>query len=161
MTDKEKEIFARAYDEYADMLYKIAYLHTANHAESEDILQEVFVKLLKKSPKFNDSRHEKAWLIRVCTNCSYDYLKSSRRKNVPLNDEILGADSDDDRKIDLLKALAALDKKYKTVIYLYYYEDFTVEEIAKAISLSQSAVKMRLKRGRESLKKILEGYDYE
>lgn len=148
--DKEKENeFNTAYDLYADMLYKIAYLHTADKDESEDILQEVFIKLLYKSPSFKDSEHKKAWLIKTTTNQCKDFLKSSRRKNLPLNDEILGEEIFDDKK---------LDSKYKTVLYLFYYEDYTVEMIASTLSLSKSNVKMRLKRGRELLKNELEEY---
>lgn len=151
--DKEKENeFNTAYDLYADMLYKIAYLHTADKDESEDILQEVFIKLLYKSPSFKDSEHKKAWLIKTTTNQCKDFLKSSRRKNLPLNDEILGEEIFDDKKLDVRNKLLKLDSKYKTVLYLYYYEDYTVEMIANTLSLSKSNVKMRLKRGRELLK---------
>lgn len=155
--DKEKENeFNTAYDLYADMLYKIAYLHTADKDESEDILQEVFIKLLYKSPSFKDSEHKKAWLIKTTTNQCKDFLKSSRRKNLPLNDEILGEEIFDDKKLDVRNKLLKLDSKYKTVLYLFYYEDYTVEMIASTLSLSKSNVKMRLKRGRELLKNELE-----
>ena len=157
--DKEKENeFNTAYDLYADMLYKIAYLHTADKDESEDILQEVFIKLLYKSPSFKDSEHKKAWLIKTTTNQCKDFLKSSRRKNLPLNDEILGEEIFDDKKLDVRNKLLKLDSKYKTVLYLFYYEDYTVEMIANTLSLSKSNVKMRLKRGRELLKNELEEY---
>ena len=143
--DKEKENeFNTAYDLYADMLYKIAYLHTADKDESEDVLQEVFIKLLYKSPSFKDSEHKKAWLIKTTTNQCKDFLKSSRRKTLPLN--------------DVRNKLLKLDSKYKTVLYLFYYEDYTVEMIANTLSLSKSNVKMRLKRGRELLKNELEEY---
>ena len=157
--DKEKENeFNTAYDLYADMLYKIAYLHTADKDESEDILQEVFIKLLYKSPSFKDSEHKKAWLIKTTTNQCKDFLKSSRRKTLPLNDEILGEEIFDDKKLDVRNKLLKLDSKYKTVLYLFYYEDYTVEMIANTLSLSKSNVKMRLKRGRELLKNELEEY---
>ena len=137
--DKEKETeFNSAYDLYADMLYKIAFLHTADKDESEDILQEVFIK--------------------TTVNQCKDFLKSSRRKVLPLNDEILGDEPFDERKLDVRNKLLKLDAKYKTVLFLYYYEDYTVEMIAATLSLSKSNVKMRLKRGRELLKNELEEY---
>ena len=157
--DKEKETeFNSAYDLYADMLYKIAFLHTADKDESEDILQEVFIKLLYKSPSFKSSEHKKAWLIKTTVNQCKDFLKSSRRKVLPLNDEILGDEPFDERKLDVRNKLLKLDAKYKTVLFLYYYEDYTVEMIATTLSLSKSNVKMRLKRGRELLKNELEEY---
>lgn len=157
--DKEKETeFNSAYDLYADMLYKIAFLHTADKDESEDILQEVFIKLLYKSPTFKSSEHKKAWLIKTTVNQCKDFLKSSRRKVLPLNDEILVEEPFDERKLDVRNKLLKLDAKYKTVLFLYYYEDYTVEMIAATLSLSKSNVKMRLKRGRELLKNELEEY---
>ena len=155
--DKEKE-FSTSYDLYADMLYKIAYLHTNSREESEDILQDVFVKLLYNSPSFSCSEHKKAWLIRTTVNACKDFLKSSRHKNLPLNDEILGDDLQNDKKLDVRQKIIKLDSKYKTVIFLYYYEDYTVEMIATTLNLTKSAVKMRLKRGREILKTELEEY---
>ena len=72
-----------------------------------------------------------------------------------MNDEILGEENFDDKKLDVRNKLLKLDSKYKTVLYLYYYEDYTVEMIAGTLSLSKSNVKMRLKRGRELLKNEL------
>lgn len=117
--DKEKETeFNSAYDLYADMLYKIAFLHTADKDESEDILQEVFIKLLYKSPTFKSSEHKKAWLIKTTTNQCKDFLKSSRRKNLPLNDEILGEEIFDDKKLDVRNKLLKSDcKKFTAKTY--------------------------------------------
>lgn len=85
-------------------------------------------------------------------------FKIVKAKNLPLNDEILGEEIFDDKKLDVRNKLLKLDSKYKTVLYLYYYEDYTVEMIANTLSLSKSNVKMRLKRGRELLKNELEEY---
>lgn len=88
-------------------------------------------------------------------------FKIVERKTLPLNDEILGEENFDDKKLDVRNKLLKLDSKYKTVLYLYYYEDYTVEMIAGTLSLSKSNVKMRLKRGRELLKNELEEYSNE
>lgn len=154
-----EEKFNVAYDKYADMLYRIAFIYTGSCQESEDIVQEVFIKFLNKQLSFKDSNHEKAWLIRVIANQSKDYLKSSRHSNMPLNDEIIwGKNCDDDKRLDVQAAILSLDDKYKTIIYLYYYEDCSVNEIASVLRLSKSAVKMRLSRAREQLKSVLEEY---
>lgn len=154
-----EENFNIAYDKYSDMLYRIAYIYTGSCQESEDIVQEVFIKFLNKSSSFKDSNHEKAWLIRVAANKCKDYLKSSRHSNMPLNDEIIwGKNCDDDKRLDVQAAILSLDDKYKTIIYLYYYEDCSVNEIASILRLSKSAVKMRLSRAREQLKSVLEEY---
>lgn len=80
-------------------------------------------------------------------------FKIVKAKNLPLNDEILGEEIFDDKKLDVRNKLLKLDSKYKTVLYLYYYEDYTVEMIANTLSLSKSNVKMRLKRGQRTVKK--------
>lgn len=162
MGSSKSQDFDYVYDKYAKMLFRIAYLYTGNREESEDVLQEVFIKFLYSSPEFSSCDYEKAWLIRTTNNCCKDYLKSSRRRNVPLNDEIEWEKScDDDKRIDLEQKIIALGSKYKAVIFLYYYEDYTIDEISGILKLSKSAVKMRLKRGREMLEKELEGYDYD
>lgn len=114
-----------------------------------------------KAPLLRTANIKKAWLIKTTTNQCKDFLKSSRRKNLPLNDEILGEEIFDDKKLDVRNKLLKLDSKYKTVLYLFYYEDYTVEMIANTLSLSKSNVKMRLKRGRELLKNELEEYSNE
>lgn len=114
-----------------------------------------------KAPLSRTANIKKAWLIKTTNNQCKDFLKSSRRKTLPLNDEILGEENFDDKKLDVRNKLLKLDSKYKTVLYLYYYEDYTVEMIAGTLSLSKSNVKMRLKRGRELLKNELEEYSNE
>lgn len=157
--NSSEDIFNIAYDRYSDMLYRIAYIYTGSHCESEDILQEVFIKLLNRKSSFKDSDHEKAWLIRVATNECKDYLKSSRHSNMPLNDEIIwGKSCENDKKLDVQAGIISLDDKYKTIIYLYYYEDYSINEIAAILKLSKSAVKMRLSRARNQLKSMLEEY---
>ena len=85
-------------------------------------------------------------------------FKIVKAKNSAVKDEILGEEIFDDKKLDVRNKLLKLDSKYKTVLYLFYYEDYTVEMIANTLSLSKSNVKMRLKRGRELLKNELEEY---
>lgn len=157
------DLFRNKYEKYSKMLFRIAFLHLGNTYDAEDVLQNVFMKLLYSAPHFSDEEHEKAWLIRVTQNHCKNVLKSSsRRNNSELNDEIT-----EDKELDLSKAIdislkiKALPANYKTSVYLYYYEDLTTEEISKILKISQSAVKMRLKRGRELLKTELEEYRYE
>lgn len=157
--DSDTEIkFNRAYEKYSDMLYKIAFLYTASKDDSEDILQEVFVKYLYKSPSFKDINHEKAWLIRVTKNMCIDFKKSIKNNNLPLKACYDYSDNEtiDDGYIDVRQKLLSLDDKYKIVIYLYYYEDYSISQIAECLKLTVSNVKSRLKRARDILKIELE-----
>lgn len=158
-----KSKFELKYKEYGKMLYKIAFLYFGNSYDAEDALQEVFIKLMYDSPSFKDENHEKAWLIRVTQNKCKDMLKLSRYKNIPI-DEMEISDfikTESDAQLDVIKQVVALPSKYKTAIILYYYYDYSVAEISKTLQISNSAVKMRLKRGREILKIELEDYSNE
>lgn len=156
------EMFKEKYEKYSKMLFRIAFLHLGNAYDAEDALQNVFMKLLYSSPKFSDDEHEKAWMIRVTQNHCKNILKSSHRNSSELNSEITQDNSQElSKAIDISIKIKSLPANYKTAIYLYYYEDLTTKQISKILKISQSAVKMRLKRGRELLKSELEEYRYE
>lgn len=158
----DEDLFERKYDEYGEMLYRIAYLFVANASDAEDVLQEVFIKLLYSAPQFKSPGHEKAWLIKITQNYCKNLLKSSGWKNTPLDDlqSVPGAAVDTDMRLDVVRQVIALPFKYKSAVILYYYNDYPVAEIAKILNISKSAVKMRLKKGRELLKLELEEYGY-
>lgn len=154
--------FRTKYKEYGEMLYRIAFVYLGNPDDTEDILQEVFIALLYNSPEFKSKEHEKAWLIRITQNKCINFLKSTSRKNIPIDELKLPTYSEkQEEKIDIIKNILSLPPKYKTTVILYYYNDYSVDEIAKALKISKSAVKMRLKRAREILKIELEDYHYE
>ncbi|MBQ7115599.1 MAG: RNA polymerase sigma factor [Clostridia bacterium] len=154
--------FRTKYKEYGEMLYRIAFVYLGNPDDTEDILQEVFIALLYNSPEFKSKEHEKAWLIRITQNKCINFLKSTSRKNIPIDELKLPTYSENqEEKIDIIKNILSLPPKYKTTVILYYYNDYSVDEIAKILKISKSAVKMRLKRAREILKIELEDYHYE
>lgn len=155
--DLEKE-FESKYNDYGNMLFKIAYLYTGNSADAEDILQDVFMKYLSGKYRFKDEAHEKAWFIRVTQNKSLDYIKRSYAKNILLEDIDYAVADDGAEATDILRKVLELPEKYKSSVILYYYYDYSVKEIAKTLKISVSAVKMRLKRSREILKLELEDY---
>lgn len=159
--DKNKE-FKTAYDNYGEMLYRIAFVYLANQDDVEDVLQDVFISFLTNLSKFRSEGHKKAWLIRTTQNKSINLLKASSRKNINIEDiQLQGSEAVDDSHIDILKQIISLDEKYKSVVILYYYNDYSVSEIAQILKISKSAVKMRLKRSRELLKIKLEDYENE
>lgn len=156
--DLETE-FEAQYNEYGNMLYKIAFLYLGNKSDCEDVLQDVFTKYLTGKYKFKNAEHEKAWFIRVTQNKCLDYLKKSGRKNVSIDDtEITDTYNYDETAQDIISKVIALPEKYKSAIILYYYNDYSVEEISKTLKISKSAVKKRLQRGRDILKIELEDY---
>ena len=138
---------------YGDMLFRVAYQYTRNRSEAEDVTQDVFVAMLKKMP-FKSEEHLKAWLIRVAINKSINYLKSSRKKVLSLDENIdVEAKHSETDEIEELQELPEFDR---SVIYLYYYEGYSIKEIAKITGKSANSINIRLFRAREKLKTLLE-----
>ncbi|RCX12321.1 RNA polymerase RpoE-like sigma-24 subunit [Anaerobacterium chartisolvens] len=147
------EYIKRVVKQYSQLLLRIAFLRLRSTADAEDAVQEVFLRLMTKRPRFRNDDHEKAWLIRTVINLSCDMLKSSARKNVPLDE---GLTLPQDEYCQLLSAVQSLPEKYVTVVHLYYYEDYSIKEIAKILELPAATVGTRLSRARVLLKPILE-----
>lgn len=147
--------FEAAYDAYGPMVYRLAMVYLGRRADAEDVAQEVFVRLLYRAPAFADGEHEKRWLLRVTANLCRDQLRGFwRRRAVELEP---GLPAGDPEALGLLEAIVALPEQYKGPIHLHYCEDYSVAEIGEILKLGESAVKMRLKRGRELLRKEMEG----
>lgn len=148
--------FATKFNLYGKMLFKISMVYLGNKEDAEEAMQEVFYKLLYKSPHFNENEHEKAWLIRTMVNYCKDMLRSSWRKSVVKMEDIEPYYSNS-TDLGIMEELLKLPPKYKAVIHLHYYEGYSVREIAVMLEVKESAVKMRLQRGRQLLKMELEG----
>lgn len=144
-----------AYDAYGAAVYRLALTFLGQRADAEDVTQETFCRLLYRAPAFTDEQHKKRWLLQVAANLSRDQLRGFWRKQVTQLEDTLPAVAPEE--FDALNAVMALPEKFKLPIHLYYYEGYSVAEVADILKLGQSAVKMRLKRGRELLKLELEG----
>ena len=137
-------------------LYMLALSFTKNHSDAEDIMQDVFLKLLRHNKSFNNEEHLDKWLTVVCVNESKNYIKSPFRKNTVLLDEAKDLYTFDTvNDYDIFKSVMSLPKKERTVIHLFYYEDMQIDEIAQVLRCKPSAVKTRLHRARTHLKLIL------
>ena len=140
-------------ERYGDLLYRLCILMLKNESDAEDVIQETLIKFYRKAPVFENADHEKAWLIRVATNECRDLLRFRVRHPLAEVEQIMVA-SEDSADSGILEALASLPEKYKLVLALYYVEGYKVEDIAKIIGRTSSAVKMRLQKGRKLLEKI-------
>ena len=141
---------------------RVCTLYFRNKPDREDAFQDTFLKYAQSSADFSGEEHRKAWLIRVATNVCKDMLKRSEARTV-LVDEIddaakpnWSADGQSDRASELTEALAQLDEKYRTPLYLKYYEGYTAVEIAEMLGIPENTVYTYLARGRERLKEVLE-----
>lgn len=152
----DNDFIQKALETYSDMIVRIAYQNLQNRTDSEDMMQEVFIKLLRADVSFESEEHLKAWLIRVTINQCRDLLKSAwRRKTVNLSEASDYAFDEEDRSI--LQDLRSLSAPYRNVIYLYYYEGYALSEIAQFTGESINTVNSRLQRARKKLKLTLEG----
>jgi len=138
-------------------IFRAALAIMGNKADAEDIIQDVFIKLLEKHPRFESLEHEVAWLMRVTVNRCKSDLRSYWKKNtVPLLDSYPAQNNE---QHDIMHAVIALAPKYRTVIHLFYYEGYSTKEIAEITNQKDSTVREQLTRARRSLKVSLEGED--
>ena len=137
-------------------VYKLCYSYLRNASDAEDATQSVFVKAISAGQCFESEEHERAWLIRVAVNHCLDILKGAPRRNVPLDDapEPAARSCEFDATLD---AVLALPPKYKDAVYLYYYEGYTAEEIARMLDRNPSTVRSHLSEARAILRETLGG----
>jgi RNA polymerase sigma-70 factor (ECF subfamily) len=141
---------------YGDMMYKLATAQISNKADAFDVVQDVFLKIHIKMPKTSSPEHLKAWLIRAVINRCRDYNRKNRNTE-ELRESGLPAKNPffDDPEYDLQEAVANLPPKYRTVLYLHYYEGYKIAEISKMLGVGESGIKKRLVKAREKLKDYL------
>lgn len=144
---------------YSDMVYRMAYSLLKNKYDAEDVHQDVFVRYLKKKPEFENARHEKAWFLRVTVNLCKNFWKTAwRQKVVSLGEEDLDRQFEtgpEETEDEIIHTVKKPPQKYRVVIHLFYYEELSTDEIAKALGMKPSAVRTRLTRARAKLKELL------
>lgn len=151
------EEFAAAAERYMGMVYRVALNCVKAPADADDVTQNVMLRLCRTSTEFVGEEHLKSWLIRVTVNESKRLLTAPwRSRTVDLHEaSALAAQTRDGR--ELLEAVMALPRKYRLPLYLYYYEGYSVGEVAQLLGRNPSTVQTHLARGREKLKMILTG----
>ena len=154
MNKKREPEVRRILADYGNMLYRTAYLLLGNPHDVQDALQETLLRYLEKAPAFASGEHEKAWLLRVTTNCCMDCLRF-RKRNAYMELEPLREYLPAPEKPHI-QELYALPAKWKTALILHYFEGYSVKETGEILGLSVSAVKKRLQRARDALKLELE-----
>lgn len=139
---------------YSDTLIRIAVQQTKNMSEAEDIVQDVYMTLMRQKKPFDNEAHLKAWLIKVTFNKCKDYFKSSRiKKTVPITEEMKFIAKEEQI---VLPEIFELDYPERAIVYLHYYEGYTTAEIANLLEMKLNTVGSKLRRVRMKLKNILE-----
>ncbi len=153
-TDKE---IAEIYERHKDTIYRICFAYMKNAADTEDVMQDTFYNMIKSEAVFENTEHEKAWLIRTATNLCKNALRYWWRKRENLED-YENLQKNNHIEIDeTFSVVMGLPDKYKTVIYLYYYEGYDSVEISKILRKPQSTIRYYLSEARKVLREKLGG----
>lgn len=151
---QKEQQYNKIVEKYSDMIFRIAYQYLFNNYDAEDIVQEVFVKLLTKKVIFKDEEHVKSWLIRVTINQCLDYKKTmAKRSVVPIENMEIPFEQKEE---GILEELQLLKEDERNILYLYYYEGYKIKEIAKILKQKQNTINSKLTRARKKLKDIME-----
>ncbi len=160
----QPEQIAQLYDTYGDMLFRLAYSIMLNQADAEDAVQDIFIKIIGRIPEFTSSSQEKAWITKVLANHCKDMLRKRKLRLYTPLEEVLEQSGhglsvpgpEDNGGTELFQMVLSLGEKYREPLILHYFEGFSIEEVSEILSIGQSAVKMRLSRGREMIRKKME-----
>ncbi|MBR2284340.1 MAG: RNA polymerase sigma factor [Ruminococcus sp.] len=153
----DKSGLSELYDRHSGSVYRLAYAMCRNKADAEDIMQDTFIRLLGADISFPDERSEKAWLMKVCANRCRDMFRSLsyRRQlnSVQLDEAGLYCETPEESRV--FEAVMSLPQSYRIAVHLYYYEGYTIREIAGILGKTETAVQTRLYRARKMLRDIL------
>ncbi len=152
----------KAIERYADTVRRLCMIYLKNYADTEDIFQTVFLKYVLSSVSFESEEHEKAWFIRVTINACKDLLKSFFRSHTVSLDEVMDQPagiSQDYREV--LEAVLSLPQKYRDVVYLHYYEEYTAPQISNILGKNVNTIYTLLTRSKQMLREKLGGDGYE
>lgn len=151
---------AQLVEMYASMIYRIAYTRMQNVTDAEDITQEVLLKYLKTGKTFRDEEHRKMWLIRVTVNTIKSSLTSAWRRHTVALDDVTEPSYEAADLPVLQEKVEKLPERYRLPMFLYYYEELSVKEIAHVTKSTEGTVKSLLSRGRKMLRDELKEDGY-
>lgn len=144
-----EERFNQLSQTYLDMIYRIALNWFGNPYDAEDVTQEVMLRLWQRTPDLPEA-DLRYWLVRVTINRCKDLTRALKRRPVMSLDELGPLATAE--QVSLLPEVLLLPRKYRVPLYLYYYEGYSVKELAKLLQTNPSTIQTRLSRGRDRLK---------
>lgn len=149
---------------FGDAVLRLAFSYLKKREDAEDIVQDTLIRLMQSREIFESEEHMKSWMLKVAANLCKDQLKSSQNQKevaIPkgfeegVEDEHTAGENN-----EVMEAVMSLPEKYRSVIHLYYFEEYATKEIAEIMGKKESTIRSLLKRGREKLETILsEKYD--
>jgi len=155
---RTNEEISEIYNRHVDTVYRVWTLYMKNQHDTEDMVQNTFIRLMRDNTEFKSEEHEKAWLIRTATNLCKDFFRSWWRKTVTIGHVKEEIAVDGYIHIDdTIKKVMELPLKYRTTLYMYYYEGYSTIEISRILEKNVSTIKGYLYKGRKLLKIEMEG----
>lgn len=157
----DEEEFYHLINQKKTELYRMAYVYVQNENDAVEIYQQTIIRAFEGLSKLNDPKYFSTWITRILINCSKTYI--SKQKNIelvePANIENLKSvsHSNIEEHLDLWKALFQLNEKYKTVLILRFYQDYSVSQIADILQCPEGTVKTNIRRGLQTLRQQLKG----
>ena len=156
---------------YGEYLIRLAFLYVKDWAVAEDIVQEVFIAYYRKSNQFEERSSLKTYLSKIAINKCHDHLRSWKNKRSYLTEamgQLVSRAQTPEEAFDQHSAQAVLmgnvlelPIKYREVVLLYYYQEFTTKEISRLLSCSENTVKTRLRRAKVLLKDKIDSQEWE
>ena len=153
MENREFDTLARR---YMDMVFRLAFSYMKSASDADDVTQNVLLRLLRSTKPFENEEHARFWLVRVTVNECRRALRSPWRKARDIEEYANELHFETKEHSELFYAVMELPEKYRTAIYLYYYEEYSTDEIAQLTGTPAATVRTRLRRGRELLRAGLE-----
>jgi RNA polymerase sigma-70 factor (ECF subfamily) len=151
--DATQHEFGDVYNRNIDTVYRVCYLYLKNKSDAEDMTQNTFMRYLRYNPTFDSVSHEKAWFIVTATNLCKNHFKTWWYKNTKSKDDLEHPVRDS--KDEIIELVLGLPDKYKIVIYLYYYEGYSTNEISTLLNINESTIRTNLSKGRKALKNMI------
>lgn len=146
----------KIYELFADRVFAAAFSVCRSKADADDVVQDTFVRYCSRSREFESEEHIRAWLLRVAINRARDLSSSFWHRNrVSWEEYMNDLEFTEPQDSHLFQAVMSLPQRYRTVVHLFYYEDYSVAEIAQLLQSREGTVKSQLSRGRKLLKNML------
>ncbi|WAA12564.1 sigma-70 family RNA polymerase sigma factor [Fervidibacillus halotolerans] len=152
-------------DTYGEELKRFIFTYVKNRSQTDDIFQEVLLTVYRRLDTLKDSRSLKNWLYKITANKCKDYLRSPIHRLIVWKEEITENTNDtperavvmSERKRELIEAILKLPIKYREVLILQYYKEFSIKEISELLNVNPSTVKTRIMRAKEKLRQNMRG----
>lgn len=154
---QEREQFIKLVNMHKGSVFRLAYGYLRNRDDAEDVVQEVFLKFHRFGGSFDSDEHAKLWLLRVTINECTSVYRALRLRPENIDDYIDTLEMPEkEHDGELVRQLMALPTRYRTVLYLYYFEGYSTHEVADLLGVPDATVRTRLARGRAKLKDVLD-----